>query len=221
MAHKVFEKIAYLYAEKRGLVIFACILLAVIIIAAIIIATYVCRVYHIRTYGIALRPSRDFAVHDIQYYLQNDAEWSNDQIGNSNSRLGAEGCLIACISSAITDMGIPVNPRQLNQKLTEAGGFQVASLIWYKINEACPEVDYRYTRAFSSATMERDMKSGLLPIIRVKYRGSGIDHWLLIVGAKDGEFLVFDPLNSEKKPINLSVHGRVYTYRVLVPSGAR
>ena len=164
-----------------------------------------------------LKPSRDFEIHNVQYYLQNDPEWTNDLIGDSSSRMGGRGCLIACVSSAITDLGVPISPQEFNAKLTDVDGFQGDSLIWYKINEAFTEVDYKYTRVFSRVTIENDLKSGLLPIINVKYKGTGITHWLLIVGTKDGEFLVYDPLVATKEPIDLSVHGKVYAYRVLIP----
>jgi hypothetical protein len=45
--------------------------------------------------------------------------------------------------------------------------------------------------------------------------GSGISHWVLIIGADAGDFLIYDPLNKEKAPIPLSTHGNVYSYRVL------
>lgn len=130
--------------------------------------------------------------------------------------MGGTGCLIACVANAMTDLGLTQNPKELNDSLSEIGGFQGADLIWYKIHEAYPEIDYRYARVFSSSVIEADLRAGLLPIINVKYKGDGVTHWLLVLGAKDGEFLVFDPINSQKEPIKLSEHGKVYAYRVLV-----
>jgi len=45
---------------------------------------------------------------------------------------------------------VPVTPKELNNMLTENNGYQGADLIWYKINEVLPEVDYRYSRIFDS-----------------------------------------------------------------------
>ena len=213
--------IRHYFSEKRTLFILICVFMMIIFIIGTIFAIYVCRVYYIKNVGITLTPSRDFEIHDIQYYLQNDPEWSDDLIGNSGSSIGGVGCLIACVSSVINDLGIPVTPKEFNAKLTEVNGFQHDGLIWYKINEAFADVDYKYSRIFSSRTIENDLKSGLLPIINVRYRGNGITHWLIVVGAKDGEFLVCDPLNADKNPVKLSVHGKVHAYRVLVPSNNR
>ena len=99
--------------------------------------------------------------------------------------------------------------------MSAIGGFDRDILLWYKISEIYPDVKYKYLNDFSVATIENDMKAGLLPIINVRHRGDGITHWLLIVGAKDGEFLVYDPLIADKQPIKLSAHGKVYAYRVL------
>lgn len=166
-----------------------------------------------------LKPSRDYEIHDTLYYLQNDPEWSGDAMGESGRALGGAGCLVSCISSAAAEIGVPVTPKEVNAKLGAIGGYQGAEVIWYKINEAFPEIDYRYSRVFTGKTIEKDLANGLLPIVNVKYKGSGITHWVLIVGAKDGEFLAADPLNQDKAPIGLSsTHGKAYAYRVLVPS---
>jgi len=45
--------------------------------------------------------------------------------------------------------------------------------------------------------------------------GTGVTHWLLIIGAAEEDFLAYDPLNPNLEPIKLSRHGNVYSYRVL------
>ena len=87
-------------------------------------------------------------------------------------------------------------------------------------SEAVPQADYKYSRIFSSSTIEKDLKAGLLPIVNVKFHGGGVTHWVLIIGANDEDFLVCDPLNSNMEPIPLSVHGKVYAYRAIVKSDA-
>jgi len=201
---------------KRALLLCFFITLLALIVTGTILVIYVFRVTYIKANGIQLKPSRDFDVKSIQYYLQNDSEWSGDNIGKSSRQMGGAGCLVTCVASAITDLGVHVTPKDVNLRLTEIDGFQGAELVWYKINEAFSEIDYKYTRVFSSKIIEDDLKAGLLPIVNVNIRGSGATHWLLIIGAKNGEFLAFDPLNSSKEPIALSTHGNVYSYRVLV-----
>lgn len=196
------------------------ILFAIFLVIGIILAVYLLRTRIIRIAGIQLTPAKDYEIHEIQYFLQNDPEWAQEPIGVSNYKMGGYGCLITCVASAVSDLGVALTPQELNQKLTAVDGYQNgADLIWFKINEAVPEVDYSYSRVFSSETIERDLGKGLLPIIKVKVNGFGAQHWLLVVGAQDGEFMVFDPLNAAKAPIPLSVHGKAYAYRVLNGAG--
>lgn len=192
------------------------IILSILIIAGAVFILYIFRTRTIRIIGTTLTPKKDHDIHEVQYFLQNDPAWAQDSIGSSNYKMGGAGCLITCVASSISDLGVAITPQELNQKLTAIDGYQNgADLIWYKINEAVPEVDYYYSRVFSSETIEKDLDKGLLPIVKVKFHGFGAQHWLLIVGAQDGEFMVLDPLNSEKKVIPLSTHGRAYAYRVL------
>ncbi|MCL1808977.1 MAG: C39 family peptidase [Clostridiales bacterium] len=192
------------------------IVLSIFLVIGVVFTAYAGRAYHIKTKGVYLKPSQDFEIHDVQHFLQNDPEWGSDLIGNSMSSLAGAGCLVACAASAATDLGIPVTPGEFNAKMTAVSGYQGNMLIWHRIKDALPGIDYKYTRIPSSTTIEKDLKSGRLPIINVKYMGSGVTHWVLVVGAKDGEFLVYDPLNIDKEPIALSTHGKVFAYRVLV-----
>jgi hypothetical protein len=192
------------------------VIAALVLIAAVLpFGIYVLRVKYISTCGLTLTPTRDFEVREVVYYLQNDPAWSKDKIGETSRTLGGTGCLISCAASAVTDLGVTITPGELNEKLSDIGGFAGADLIWYKLCEAVPGVDYTYSRIFSGKTIENDLARGLLPIVNVRYFG-GATHWVLIIGAENGAFMIYDPLNQEKTPIPLSTHGKVYSYRVLV-----
>ena len=172
---------------------------------------------YVKYIGIDIRPSRDYPPTEVNYYLQHDPAWSSDKLGNSNYSLGQAGCLIASIASAISDLGVEVDPQQLNTELTAVDAYTAdGDLIWYKIKEAFPTVDYHYTRVPTSVTIEQDLKAGRLPVVNVHYYQSGATHWVLIVGAADGDFLIFDPLNSKLDCMPLSIHGKIYAYRVII-----
>jgi hypothetical protein len=187
----------------------------VIVITIVILALYVGRVYYIKNFGIRLIPTQDYAVPELSYYRQNDPEWKNEEIGASQRKMGSTGCLVSCVSSAISQLDSPVTPKEFNDSLTQVNGFQGADLIWYKINEAFPNIDYRYSRTFSNRMIESDLEKGLLPIVNVKYHKTGITHWVIITGAKDGEFIICDPLGDGHSTRLLSDHGKVYAYRVI------
>jgi hypothetical protein len=170
---------------------------------------------YIKKFGINLATSCDYRIIETKYFLQNDPAWSSDTIGKTNYTMAGAGCLITCVAVSLTDLGIEINPKELNKMLAEIDGYINGELIWYKINTIFPSVKYDYKRIFSSKTIENDLRSKRLPIVTVRFNGSGIMHWVVIVGAIGGDFIIFDPLNRDGKPILLKKHGKVYAYRIL------
>jgi len=187
--------------------------------ALLVLAAYAGSVTYIKRYGIRLVPSQDHPVTVQQFDLQNDPRWSGDAIGTSSRQMGGTGCLVTSVSTAIAHLGVPMDPQQLNRLLSQNGGYQDADLLWYKIKDSVPPVDYHYQRIFTSRTIERDLEAGLLPIVNVKYHKTGYTHWVLIAGAKDGDFLILDPLGDGRTSMRLSEHGKVYAYRVIRKAG--
>ena len=176
---------------------------------------YAGRHLYIKNIGIHIYPQKDCVPYDVAHYLQNDAAWKNESIGYSSYSMGGSGCLISSAATSMEALGISITPKELNDRLTAVDGYEGADLLWYKISEAVPGVQYRYSRFFSGKTIDSDLAAGFLPIVEVSYYKTGVKHWVLIIGAKNGEYLISDPLNPEKAPMPLSTHGKVYAYRVL------
>ena len=148
---------------KRALLICCGVLLITVLITGAVFAIYAVRANYIKTVGIRLTPSKDYYEKSIRYFLQNDPEWGDDLIGGSNRRMGSAGCLVSCVASALNDIGVQTTPKEVNSALSAVNGFQDADLIWYKINESFPKADYRYSRVFSSATIENDLQTDYFP----------------------------------------------------------
>ncbi len=212
---KLFEKINKASPCKKRLYYSLLGVSFVAFIAIVILALYAGRVYYIKTLGISLIPTKNYEVPALSYYRQNDPAWQDEKIGDSQKRMGSTGCLISCVSTAISQLDEPVTPKEFNDRLTQVDGFQSADLIWYKINEVFPSIDYRYSRTFNNRMIESDLKKGLLPIINMRYHKTGITHWVIIVGAHEGEFIICDPLDDGHSTQLLSEHGKVYAYRVI------
>lgn len=178
---------------------------------------YVAAHLYIKNVGIFLHPNGDVEPRKIVFHLQNDPRWSSERIGRSGSTMGGAGCLLACIASTMTALGIPdTTPDRLNARLTQEDGFSGDRLIWNRISAAVPEADYAYSRIFGAGRIHRDLERGLLPIVNVRYFRTGITHWIVIVGAQNGEFLCMDPADRSRTPQPLSRHGKVYAYRVIL-----
>ena len=117
--------------------------------------------------------------------------------------------IIVCVISLICILFAAAGAYVLRHFYTETFGLRISPARDF------PEVDYTYSRIFSSRTIDRALESHLLPIVNVRYMGGGATHWVMVVGAENGDYLVLDPLHAGKDPIPLSTHGKVHAYRVL------
>lgn len=60
------------------------------------------------------------------------------------------------------------------------------------------------------------LRRKIYPIVRVRMKGLGNFHYVLIVGAENGTFLCMDPLNEQGEVVPLSEFGnRVYAVRYI------
>lgn len=194
--------------------------LAVVLLLALATGGYTAASLYIKNTGITLHPGRDIETIAVTGHLQNDPAWGSDAIGHSSYSMAGAGCLICCAAASATHLGIPVTPGQLNERLTAADGYDGALLLWDKLTEILPGIGYRSRRIFTANTLLDDLDAGLLPIVKVHYRHGGAQHWVLVVGAQDGDFMVLDPLQADGKPVPLAAtHGKVYAYRILYPAG--
>ena len=195
------------------------ILLLLLLVAALLTGSlFVTNRRYMRRFGTLVKPPADYPLVEVNYYLQRDSRWANDHLGDSKYKMGGYGCLIMCVAASLNHLGIATDPKELNRQLTAVDGYVNGDLLWAKIHEAYPAADYRSSHFITGSYIEKDLNSGLLPLINVKYHHTGITHWVLIVGAQDGEFLIYDPANSKLTYLPLSVHGRIYAYRVIIPA---
>ena len=200
------------------------ILVGIIVAAACLLligglgSIYPLKVLKIKSVGVGLKPTKIIEPIEVAYFLQNDPLWAAESLGNSNSSLGSSGCLVSSIATAVNNYGFSYTPKELNELFTENDVYTENGLvIWKNIKLAIPELGYEYSRIFDVKTIEKLIDSGKLPIIEVKYKGVGINHWVAVIGSDGTDFLVMDPLNQSKTPTKLSEHGsRAYAYRVIV-----
>lgn len=178
---------------------------------------YVIGAFYIKNIGIVPRTDKNFDYsRDIEYFLQNDPRWANKNLGDSDYTLAEQGCTIADSAMVLQYFGYEIDPGLLNDELIKDEAYtKNGNLLWYKLEELYP-VEYKFRRVFSAGTLEKNLKNGILPIVRVKYGELGLEHWVLIVGADGSDFLVMDPLNQNKTLTRLEEYGKVYAYRAIV-----
>ena len=190
------------------------LLVTMLAVAALVIALPFGRAFVIKNNGIELAPGGEIPAREVKAFLQNDAAWAQDTLGASSFRMGGHGCLVCCVASAMCDLGLETDPGALNQLLYEKGVYtQEGDIIWDSLKAL--GLSYDYNNDFDASTLEKHLQNGLLPMVKVKYKGKGAFHWVLVTGSNQEDFLVLDSLHTAKEPIPLKTHGRVYAYRVL------
>jgi len=149
------------------------------------------------------------------FYNQRDKTWASDRLGNTNETVGKVGCLVSSVGMNLSYYGIEMNPKKINEKLTKVEGFTSRGwLVWSKLSII---TDEKVTISFPKLSHENIEKYLLQkkPVLAKLYINRVIPHWVLIVGEKEGEYLMLDPLRDEK-PIKFSSYGSyIYSIRVM------
>lgn len=128
------------------------------------------------------------------YLSQRDSKWKDIKIGETNSTIGRYGCLITAIA-IVTG----TTPDVVNARLKEVKGFQDDLVIWSKIPEALPGVEFRKL----SSTYDNNVVRANLPCL-VRVDGSPIgssQHWVVYIGNQQ----MIDPWFGEIKPTSFYV----------------
>lgn len=187
----------------------------IILIVGLFFLIYVGKIFYIKNYGLHIKPTSSIKPIQIEYYLQNDNIWSKEKLGKTNYTIGSHGCLLSVIASINSHLYQTTNPKELNDIFIDKDIYDNSGeIIWYKISNALPPLNYSYKRIFSGKTISNNLQENIMSIVKVKYKKHGIFHWVLIVGSTDNDFLIYDPLNADKKYTELyKTHGKVYAYR--------
>jgi len=115
-------------------------------------------------------------------YGQRDDRWKNKKVGNSNSSIGNFGCTITCLA-----MLAGITPDDVNTRLTRVNGYQVDLILWQKIKEAIPWLEFEwrgYVYENDNVLLTIEREGGCL--VEVDYDGK-LDtpkdkHWVLFIG---------------------------------------
>jgi len=150
-----------------------------------------------------------------KFYNQQNKIWANDKLGNTNETVGKVGCLVSSVGMNLSYYGIEMNPKKINKKLTKEDGYTSSGwLIWSKLSTI---TDDKVKITFPTLSHENIEKHLLAkePVLAQIFIKRVIPHWVLIVGEKNGEYLILDPL-TQGEPTKLSSYGSyIYSIRVI------
>lgn len=149
------------------------------------------------------------------FYNQRDKKWAEFKLGNTNETVGKVGCLVSSVGMNLSYYGINMNPKEINEKLTNIDGYTRRGwLIWSKLSTITND---KVKIGFPTLSHE-NIENHLLakePVLAKVFIKRIIPHWVLIVGKKDGEYLMLDPL-TQGEPVKISSYGSyIYSIRVM------
>ncbi len=150
-----------------------------------------------------------------KFYNQRDKTWANDKLGKTSETVGKVGCLISSVGMNLSYYGIDMNPKEINKKLTKVDGYTSQGwLIWSKLSI----ITDKKVKIIFPVLSHKNIEKSLLekkPVLVKVYIHRVIPHWVLIVGKKDSEYLMLDPL-TQGKATKLSSYGAyIYSIRVM------
>jgi len=164
---------------------------------------------------------RDVMLSDISNFRQDERGWAYDPLGQTQQTMREFGCTVTSVANAITNYDRDyITPKILNKNLVQVGGFTDRGwLVWSQIERA---TDGKYSaRVFGGGDPESNIDSCLAaneyPVVKIMLRGE-VQHWVLVVGRKNGEYMVRDPLEGDRAdhPIPLSSRAnRVHSVRCI------
>ncbi len=153
--------------------------------------------------------------HDVTAYRQDDAQWADDTLGDSSFTMESSGCLVSCIASAVSmESGDEVTPGELNRLFTESNVYDHEGNIQWSTIDNINGYSSQVYSGVSQTEIEQCLAAGHYPIVRVRVNAIGNFHYVLIVGAEDGDYICMDPLKDELTKLS-QYAGRVYAVRVV------
>lgn len=164
--------------------------------------------------GKWIHATKDFEVSPkIVCYKQKDARWEKDTLGDSAYTLGGSGCLVSCMASIYSlEQNTNMTPQDLNQLYSDHGVYQDGNVMWEQLASFHITTE-RLNHGFDAGMIESYLEKGVYPIVRVEVPITCRPHYVLIVGARDGDFLCMDPLDDHITTLS-KYWNRIYAVRI-------
>lgn len=142
---------------------------------------------------------------DIVLFRQDDERWAEEKLGSSDYFMKKSGCLVTCIAAALSMSGETVTPESLNDLFSFGGVYDSEGNIqWENLRQldGGTTFDAEVYTAVSEDILQDCLEHGKFPIARVRMRGIGNFHYVLIVKLTDGKYFCMDPLEDELQPLS-------------------
>jgi len=112
---------------------------------------------------------------------QRDTRWASKKIGKTSKTIGDYGCTITALA-----MLAGLNPDEVNDRLTRVGGFQGALILWSKVKEAIPWLEFEWRGyAYDNERVAEAINRNGGCLVEADFDGldnTRDSHWVLFVG---------------------------------------
>jgi GH25 family lysozyme M1 (1,4-beta-N-acetylmuramidase) len=167
----------------------------------------------------------------VKLWSQHDPRWANDRMGYTYITLGQQGCLVTDVAIYLDYLGIDIDPKRYNKRLSAEGGYEsykkngktihTNNMYWKYPGVLYPEIqrdltDYTwYWNGLGWEAQARSILASGRPVLALVdlYAGGALNqHWVLIVGYRADGWWAVDPDTGTL--INLSKYGNK-VYRIV------
>jgi len=113
---------------------------------------------------------------------QRDTQWSGDTMGLTSKTIGDYGCTITCLA-----MAAGLTPREINERMTAAGAYQGALVLWTKVQAAVPWLQFEWrVREYENDRVKAAIEKNGFCLVEVDFDGKigtpNDKHWVLYIG---------------------------------------
>ncbi|MEM7729068.1 MAG: hypothetical protein AAF311_07305 [Pseudomonadota bacterium] len=135
-------------------------------------------------------------------YSQKDPRWARDRLGRGGGTLAAEGCVVTSAAMAMTNSGFPIDPGELNRRLTASDNLTHSGLLkWKGVSEVSGgRVKATFHSSVSEPLIQSCLAAGDYPLVRF-FLPNGRSHWAMILGRSERGYHMRDPLRVSDKPL--------------------
>ncbi len=161
---------------------------------------------------------------EVPHFSQQDKLWSDEKLGSCNKHtIKSAGCAITSVTMILSYYNklININPQTLNDKLSEAnyqGYFNGCDIKWYIPIQFTNNLKFKwaYFNEFNIDRVHKELNKGNPIIVGFnKVPFTNLQHWAVIVGYKDGEYIINDPWDNKKNSKTLKDFGGRFDHMIL------
>lgn len=173
--------------------------------------------------GVLLEPLEIRKPEHVVYFCQQDPAWAEDHLGGARDTMASSGCLVCALASGLAmqaaEQGLvfDLTAGELNEAFSEAEVYtENGAVIWDRISLAVPGTESLVMDSVDGEEIGRLLKDGIFPVIKVRMKGVGAWHWVLLTGSDENGYLCMDPMSDTKEMVSLAeFHDRAYAVRAV------